>query len=95
MYFQRSIGAPTLQQALLKSSRQSLVWGLSVVGGACVGPQGGGRSLGGGLRAEGLAAAGNKRPHTFRLKTFYLPTGFLLYHDLKLSPFLTKAGSES
>lgn len=47
MYFQRSIGAPTLQQALLKSSRQSLVWGLSVVGGACVGPQGGGRSLGG------------------------------------------------
>lgn len=59
--------------------------GLRAVGGA----------LGGGLRAEGLAAAGNKRPHTFRLKTFYLPTGFLLYHDLKLSPFLTKAGSES
>lgn len=84
------------------------MWDLRAVGGALEESKVGGWSLvygggvsgrwaepWGGLRAEGLAAAGNKRPHTFRLKTFYLPTGFLLYHDLKLSPFLTKAGSES
>lgn len=38
---------------------ESKVGGWSLVYGG--GPQGGGRSLGGGLRAEGLAAAGNKR----------------------------------